>query len=185
MKNFRRIKLQEADGPTSVLVRKDEGKSMKTTYIKKVKHNLLCSAKQKKEVLRDLEEIFSSAAEHGESEMDVIARLGTAKDYAAAMDEGFGVDRKAALRRRALMTILPPALLAPVFWLLYRIARPFSFSERMSVGIICGADGPTSILITTSPASPYAAPVLLALCLLCTAAAVAALVIHYIRRRKK
>ena len=57
---------------------------MKQAYIKKVKRVLICSAKQKKVLLRDLEEIFSSAAEHGESEAEVITRLGTAKEYAKA-----------------------------------------------------------------------------------------------------
>ena len=180
----KRIRTHSSDGPTSILIRTNGGKTMKETYIKKVRRALLCSAKQKREIVRDLEEIFSSAAEHGESQAEVIARLGAPQDYARAMEESLGTDRKAILRRRALCAMIPPALLAPVFWLLYRIARPFSYSEKMSVGIIGGADGPTSILITTSPASPYTAPILLTLCILCAAAAIAALVWYLIKRKR-
>lgn len=181
----KRIRTHSSDGPTSILIRTNGGKTMKETYIKKVRRALLCSAKQKREIVRDLEEIFSSAAEHGESQAEVIARLGAPQDYARAMEESLGTDRKAILRRRALCAMIPPALLAPLFFLLYRIAAPFTIEEhRMSVGIIGGADGPTSILITTSPASPYTAPILLTLCILCAAAAIAALVWYLIKRKR-
>ena len=156
---------------------------MKQAYIKKVKRALICPAKMKKVLLRDLEEIFSSAAEHGESEAEVIARLGSPDDYAKAMEESLGIDRKRILRRCALLGILPPALLAPVFFLLYRIAAPFTIkSNQMSVGIIGGADGPTSIMVTTAPASPYTVYIPLALCILCAAAAVVALIWFLVKK---
>ena len=155
---------------------------MKKQYIRSVSRTLVCSAKQKKEVLRDLEEIFTSAADHGETEAEVIGRLGSPENYAKAAEEGLGVNRKAVLRRRALLSILPPALLAPILYLMYKIARPFSFHEQMSVGIIGGADGPTSILISTSPTTPLFAPLLLVLCILCAAAAAFAL-IWYLRKK--
>ena len=180
---MKHIRIHEPDGPTSVLIRKNGGNNMKDAYIKRVSKLLMCSAKQKKEILRDLEEIFSSAAEHGQSAAEVIDRLGSAEDYAKATEEQLGVNRKTLLRRRALLTILPPAILAPIFYLMFKIVCPFSFHEQMSVGIIGGADGPTSILIATSPASPYTAPVLLGLCVLCVIAAIIALVC-YLRKRK-
>lgn len=55
---------------------------MKEQYIRQVRRFLSLPAKQKREVLRDLEEIFASAQEHGESESQVIARLGDPKTYA-------------------------------------------------------------------------------------------------------
>jgi len=156
---------------------------MKQAYIKKVKRALICPAKMKKVLLRDLEEIFSFAAEHGESEAEVITRLGTAKEYAKATEEQLGIDRKTLLRRRVLWGALPPALLTPVFFLLYRIAAPFTIkSNQMSVGIIGGADGPTSIMVTTAPASPYTVYILLALCILCAAAAIAVLIWFLVKK---
>ena len=56
---------------------------MKDAYIKKVKKSLMIPASKRKAVLRDLEEAFASAAEHGETEQQVIARLGTPEQFAA------------------------------------------------------------------------------------------------------
>lgn len=53
---------------------------MKEHYIKQVKKELLISRKQKNDVLRDLDEVFTSAMEHGETEQQVIERLGSPKD---------------------------------------------------------------------------------------------------------
>ena len=55
---------------------------MKEQYIKQVEKELHLSRKEKIEVLRDLNEIFASAVEHGETEQQVIERLGTPKDFA-------------------------------------------------------------------------------------------------------
>ena len=41
---------------------------MKEEYIRRVGRLLALPGKQKREVLRDLEEIFASGAEHGETE---------------------------------------------------------------------------------------------------------------------
>lgn len=59
---------------------------MKESYIQQVKRHLTLTRKQKQEVLRDLEEIFASALEHGESEDQVIARLGTPEEYARSVE---------------------------------------------------------------------------------------------------
>lgn len=55
---------------------------MKEHYIKQVKRELLISRRQKNDVLRDLDEVFTSAMEHGETEQQVIERLGSPKDFA-------------------------------------------------------------------------------------------------------
>lgn len=55
---------------------------MRAEYIKQVKKLLIGSRKIKKEIIRDLNEIFDSSAEHGESEEKVIQRLGNPADYA-------------------------------------------------------------------------------------------------------
>ena len=50
---------------------------MKEQYIRQVEKELNLSRKAKTEVVRDLNEIFNSAVEHGETEQQVIERLGT------------------------------------------------------------------------------------------------------------
>lgn len=55
---------------------------MRTEYIKQVKKNLAISYKMKDEIIRDLNEIFDSAKEHGETEEQVISRLGSPADFA-------------------------------------------------------------------------------------------------------
>lgn len=58
---------------------------MRQQYIKRVSKKLSVSPERKKEILRDLEEVFASAIEHGETERQVIDRLGTADEFAASM----------------------------------------------------------------------------------------------------
>lgn len=57
---------------------------MKKEYLKHVKKGLSVSKKAKKEILQDLNEIFDSAMEHGETEEQVICRLGDPNEYAKA-----------------------------------------------------------------------------------------------------
>ncbi len=48
---------------------------MKKQYIRQVRKDLHIPRSAKTEVVRDLQEIFASAAEHGESEQQVAERL--------------------------------------------------------------------------------------------------------------
>lgn len=65
---------------------------MKEQYIKQVEKELSLPHKAKKEVVRDLNEVFASALEHGETEQQVIQRLGTPKEFADSTAEQFGID---------------------------------------------------------------------------------------------
>lgn len=47
-------------------------------YLRQVEKELRLPRRKRQEVLRDLREIFESAREHGESEADVVERLGSA-----------------------------------------------------------------------------------------------------------
>lgn len=60
---------------------------MKDQYIKQVLKNLHISKKAKSEVMRDLNEIFDSALENGETEQQIINRLGTPKEFADNLSE--------------------------------------------------------------------------------------------------
>ena len=65
---------------------------MKEQYIKQVEKELSLTRKAKKEVVRDLNEVFASALEHGETEQQVIERLGTPKEFAENTAEQLGID---------------------------------------------------------------------------------------------
>lgn len=60
---------------------------MKEQYIRQVEKELNLSRKAKTEVVRDLNEIFNSAVEHGETEQQVIERLGTPQEFANSTAE--------------------------------------------------------------------------------------------------
>ena len=55
---------------------------MKKQYIRQVRKDLHIPRSAKTEVVRDLQEIFASAAEHGESEQQVAERLGPPREFA-------------------------------------------------------------------------------------------------------
>lgn len=65
---------------------------MKEQYIKQVEKELSLPRKMKKEVVRDLNEVFASAMEHGETEQQIIQRLGTPKEFADSTAEQFCID---------------------------------------------------------------------------------------------
>lgn len=64
---------------------------MKHPYIKQVEKSLNVSHKAKAEILRDLEEAFASAVEHGETEQQVMDRLGTPEEFAESIQEQLGL----------------------------------------------------------------------------------------------
>ena len=79
---------------------------MKEHYIKQVKRELLISRRQKNDVLRDLDEVFTSAMEHGETEQQVVERLGSPKDFAISREEQLGIDRTALRKRNTIIFII-------------------------------------------------------------------------------
>ena len=88
---------------------------MKEQYIKQVEKELSLPRKMKKEVVRDLNEVFASAMEHGETEQQIIQRLGTPKEFADSTAEQFGIDNTKSKKRTVsfllllrLLSRLPP-----------------------------------------------------------------------------
>lgn len=76
-------------------------------YIKQVEKSLNVSHKTKAEILRDLEEAFASAAEHGETEQQVMDRLGTLEEFAESIQEQLGLScaEKSRGKRRTSIAI--------------------------------------------------------------------------------
>ncbi len=116
---------------------------MKEQYIRQVKNELHISAKAKKEIVRDLNEIFSSAMEHGENEQQVIERLGTPKEFADSTAEQFGIDNAATGKRKEIISFVVALLVAITAFIVYGVSKIGKAPE----GAIGQADAMTSIQI--------------------------------------
>lgn len=119
---------------------------MKQQYIRRVKKALKLPREQKAEVLRDLDEAFASALEHGETERQVIERLGTPDVFADSIHEQLGIacpDRRGRKRRICI------ALTALVSAIAFAIAF-FMRAERPAQNIIGQADAMTNMQIVGS-----------------------------------
>lgn len=79
---------------------------MKEQYIKQVEKELCLPRNEKKEVVRDLNEVFASALEHGETEQQVIERLGTPKEFAENTAEQLGIDSTAPQKRKGIILMV-------------------------------------------------------------------------------
>ena len=107
---------------------------MKKQYIRQVRKDLHIPRSAKTEVVRDLQEIFASAAEHGESEQQV------AVDRTA---EQFGFDPAARRRRNRLIQIAISLAVAAAAFALYAAAA----AQRVPPGAIGQADAMTNIRV--------------------------------------
>ena len=115
---------------------------MKKQYIRQVRKDLHIPRSAKTEVVRDLQEIFASAAEHGESEQQVAERLGTPREFADRTAEQFGFDPAARRRQNRLLQIAISLAVAAAF-ALYAAAA----AQRVPPGAIGQADAMTNIRV--------------------------------------
>lgn len=115
---------------------------MKKQYIRQVRKDLHIPRSAKAEVERDLQEIFASAAEHGESEQQVAERLGTPREFADRTAEQFGFDPAARRRQNRLLQIAISLAVAAAF-ALYAAAA----AQRVPPGAIGQADAMANIRI--------------------------------------
>lgn len=113
---------------------------MKQEYIQQVGRALPLPRQQKREVLRDLEELFASAREHGESEVQVLDRLGSPEEYAKEVlaQTGFVPKPGKAALGLALSALVCGVCLALFTW---------SQSGRLPENAIGGAMGSTGIQV--------------------------------------
>ena len=90
---------------------------MREQYIRRVRRCLHLGPRHKKEILRDLEEIFDAALEHGEPAGQVVLRLGSPEAYARSLEEQLVPKARMAVRRG--LTVAIPALLGLAALVLY------------------------------------------------------------------
>lgn len=116
---------------------------MKEQYIKQVKRELSLPRKVKKEVIRDLNEVFASAMEHGETEQQVIQRLGTPREFADSTAEQFGIDNTISKKRKTIISVIVAFVIAAVAFSIGAVTR----FEKVPKGAIGQADAMTNIHI--------------------------------------
>ena len=116
---------------------------MKDQYINQVEKELHLSRKATAEVVRDLNEIFASATEHGETEQQVIERLGSPKEFADSTAEQFGVDNAATQRRKGIVSSVAALVIAVAAFVIYATTK----SGKVPDGAIGQADATTNIQI--------------------------------------
>lgn len=123
---------------------------MRKQYIRRVKRALCLSEEEKQEMIRDLQEIFDSAAEHGETEEQVIARLGSPKEYVHQIHEQLGKMEEIRQRRKARIQIGILWLLAALLFL----AGGIPLYLRTPAHVIGQADAMTQIQLSGSWIDP-------------------------------
>lgn len=118
---------------------------MKEEYIAQVGKKLCISHAKKKEILHDLQEVFASALEHGETEQEVIARLGSPEEFVTNVEEQF-VGTKIRQKKRMLFTIALCSFGAVVFLALSLYIQ----AQKTPEYVIGQANTMTTILVSSS-----------------------------------
>lgn len=115
---------------------------MKQQYINKVKKELNVPLSRKKEIIRDIEEAFSSALEHGETEKQVIDRLGSPEEFAASVNStGLSCHKK-----QGYIKTMISAVITILAFTAYGIAK----LQQIPEGAIGQADAMTNIQISSA-----------------------------------
>lgn len=117
----------------------------KEKYIKSVKRKLNVPDDLKTSVLEELREAFDSAKEHGESENDLINRLGTPKEFVNDVIKNADLtdeQKKCIKQRKNIIKVIIAFIIAAVVFTGYYIY------QRMSMGNVIGyANGSTNIQV--------------------------------------
>jgi len=151
---------------------------MKEKFIKEIRKELVVSAKKKKEIIRDLEEAFASASEHGENEQQIIERLGLPKEFADNVHEQLGLNPDKIKRARTKLKIAGTLLFA----LAAACAGLFLYIRRVPADIIGQADAMTHISINGNALS--FSTILLSIGGIAFVSAAALLIVYICRKRR-
>ena len=117
---------------------------MKEQYIKQVEKELSLPRKMKKEVVRDLNEVFASAMEHGETEQQIIQRLGDAKkNLQTAPQNSLVLITPNRKKRNGIISTLATLVIAVAAFSVYAVTQ----SGKVPEGAIGQADATTNIQI--------------------------------------
>lgn len=138
---------------------------MKETYIQQVKQELSLPKKKREAIARDLREAFACALEHGETEQQVIERLGSPAEFARSVQEQLGTNPARGQKWRNCLSIILP-LVAGMALLLLGIAPRLNPGPPNAIG---QANAQTLIQVRGPAIDPHALFLTLAcLCFLAT-----------------
>jgi len=118
---------------------------MKERYIKQVKKefSLYLSRKTRNEIIRDINEIFCSALEHGETEQQVIERLGTPNDFVKNTIEQLDKNRATPKRQKEIISCTVSLFVAVIVFSIFTIAQ----LQKTPDNAIGAADALTNIQV--------------------------------------
>lgn len=148
---------------------------MKEDYIRQVQKKLILPGKKKQAIIRDLQEAFESGAEHGESEDQVIRRLGSPEEFAAGIHEQLGIHPELKRKKKRLIAMGISFVIAFGAFLLLAVIR-MSMPPQNAIG---GADAMTSIQVVRTMPDPT-----LLLAIIGIGALITAIVFAVLSRRK-
>ena len=115
-------------------------------YLKSISRRLNMPKKHKERVLSDLSTSIAARLEAGESENDIISDLGTPQKAAKELNEQM---KEYTYRKSPWRFVCLAAALLLLIYLITTVS--FMIPVHRSIGIIGGADGPTSIIVTSTP----------------------------------
>lgn len=122
-------------------------------YLRKIEWRLNLPREIRRRVMEDMANAIQERREAGQTKEEIMAELGSPKKVAAELNEQM---REYTFRKSPWRFV---CLLVSVLcggWLVWyhgvmSLLTGFTIRESASLGIIGGADGPTSIFITSSP----------------------------------
>lgn len=121
-------------------------------YVNAIERRLNLPWNVRARVMSDVSTTIRARHEAGETYEAIMADMGTPKQVAAELNEQMSefAYRKSPWR----FLFLAVAIFAALYLCAFGILHLIHLSDAVSVGIIGGADGPTSITVTTREVSP-------------------------------
>ena len=122
------------------------------TYLTQVSHRLRFPKETRKRICSDLQTTILAKLEAGFSEEEILRELGDPKTVAAEFHAQMPdlIQKKRPLRIVCLAAAILSAIVLSGKLLLHFFVDDFVNGMTRSIGIISGADGPTSVFITAS-----------------------------------
>ena len=121
-------------------------------YLKQVDHRLKLSKEMRIRICADLESTIAARLENNMSEAEILSELGKPADIAAEFNVQMGNHhvRKSPLRFVCLGAAILSAMVLIGKVLIQFLVNDFINGMSRSIGIIGGADGPTSVFVSAT-----------------------------------
>lgn len=117
-------------------------------YMNAIERHLRVDRKTRVRIMTELASDFQSRRENGQSDESIMQELGTPEEVAAQFNAALDAPTRPN-RWRWTFVVLAVLILAVA--LVPMLADKFAASQAASLGVIGGADGPTSVYVTASP----------------------------------